>query len=803
MVETIPAEDESSPPTLLAPLTQHATAFAQLPVPLTNFVERHREVAALLDLLRPGGPRLVTLTGPGGAGKTRLALRVAAELAPRFADGVAFIPLASVADPDLVPATVAIALGVQQSGAQPTTTGLAAVLRARDLLLVLDNFEHLLPAAVLITDLLAACPNLSVLATSRTTLRLSGEHVFPVPPMALPPPDSSVTTTIASQAEAVQLFEARARAALPGFTLSEKNAADVTEVCRRLDGLPLAIELAAARIPVLSPHALLARLDRRLPLLTGGPRDVPERLRTIRGTIAWSHDHLTPDDQILFRWLAVFAGGCTMEAAEAVVRDGVEVLDGISALVAASLLHQQDSVGEMPRYFMLETIREYGLERLSGSGEEATVRTAHAAWCLALAERAERSWYSPEEPLWAVRLEAEHNNLRAALAWLTEREDIETGLRLIAAMSTFWGFGGAWAEGRIWLERALAWSAGHRTRQRVRILNEAAGMAERPASRHTDPPQVEAWAAEALGIARELGDAPGQAHSLVRLAQAAWLEADYKRATSFYEAALALVPDLNDRIASPASFESFLLTYLGVVALKQGDYARATSLAENALARQRTLGFTWAAADSLIVLAVLAHDRGDVSRATALCQEGLRVAWPQSYRYQFVLLIDRLAMLAGEAGQAERAARLGGAVERLHEQFGTSPNLAEQALRDRACAAARTRLGDDAFAAAWAEGRGLPLEEAVALAADVVVTPTAPPTAPASHRPGAATRHALTPREAEVLGLLAAGRSDREIAAALFVSRHTASNHVSSILAKLDAPSRAAAAAYAVRHGLV
>ena len=799
MVETIPAEQEPGPPARLVPPIHPASTFAPLPVPLTDYVERPREAAALLDLLRPGGPRLVTLTGPGGAGKTRLALRVAADLAPRFPDGVAFIPLASVADADLVASTVATALGVRQTGDQPVRHLLSIALCTRELLLVLDNFEHLLPAAVLVTELLTACPKLTVLVTSRTTLRLSGEHVFPVSTMALPPPDGSVTTTIARQSEAVQLFEARARAAMPSFTLSDDNAANVTEVCRRLDGLPLAIELAAARIPVLPPHALLARLDRRLPLLTGGPRDAPERLRTVRGAIARSHDLLSPAEQTLFRRLAVFAGGCTLDAAESAVGDGdLDVLDGISGLVDASLL-QQHSVGETPRYLMLETVREYGLEQLSKSVEEATVRSAHAAWCLALAERAEPFWYSPEEARWAVRLEAEHDNLRAALAWLAEREDIETCLRLIAAMSTFWEFRGAWAEGRIWLKRALAWSAGHRTRYRVRILNEAAGMAERSASRHTDPPQVEAWAAEALGIARELGDAPGETFSLVRLAQAAWLEADYERATSFYEAALALVPDLNDTIASPASVESFLLTYLGLVALKQGDYARATSLAENALARQRTIGFTWAAADSLIVLAVLAHDRGDVVQATALCQEGLRVAWPQSYQYQFVVLIDRLAMLAGEAGQAEHAARLGGTVERLHEQFDTLPNISEQALRDRAREAARGRLGDDAFTAAWTEGRTLSLDQAVTLAAEIAVIPD---NIPATTPPDAAIRYGLTPREMEVLRFVAVGHSNRAIADTLSLSERTIESHVLHIMTKLGVESRTAAAIYAVRQGL-
>src|SRR5215207_1006872 len=358
----------TSPPLSLLRLVEHApgSAFA-LPTPLTSFLGRERDIAAVTAALSQPDLRLLTLTGPGGTGKTRLALRVAEELAPRFPDGVAFVPLAAVADPLLIPSAIAQQLGVRERGDRPIGERLIAALHDRRLLLVLDNFEHVLPAAPFVAELLAACPALSILVTSRTMLRLSGEQRFPVPPMTLPDPTITTTATAARQADAVQLFVQRAQAAQPGFVLTDENAGIVAAICRRLDGLPLAIELAAARIPVLPQRALLDRLDRRLLLLTGGPLDAPACLRTMRDAIAWSYDLLPSEEQLLFRRLAVFMGGCTLEAATALAGGGIDVLEGISALVASSLLRQEDGSGGESRFLMLETVREFGLERLAAS----------------------------------------------------------------------------------------------------------------------------------------------------------------------------------------------------------------------------------------------------------------------------------------------------------------------------------------------------------------------------------------------------------------------------------------------------
>ncbi|MDP9371880.1 MAG: protein kinase, partial [Chloroflexota bacterium] len=455
------AEIRSAGPNPSVPLVSAAPArrFDNLPAPPTPLIGRGRELESLQDLLLDPDVRLVTVTGPGGIGKTRLALEAARQAAEEFAGGVCFVPLAAIRDPQFVMPTVARMLEVDEVAGRPMVEVLGHALRERDLLLVLDNLEQVIEAAGDLGSLLAACPRLAILATSREPLHLRAEHVVATPPLAVPPLGqrgslAHLGAQAAGRYEAVTLFAERARAVRPDFALTDANASVVAALCARLDGLPLAIELAAARSRHLAPAALLARWERRLPLLAGGPRDLPERQRTLRDAIAWSHDLLTPAEQALFRRLAVFAGGFTLEAAEAVCLppddERTAIADGVWALADKSLLRREDAPDGEAHFGMLETIREFGLEHLAASGEETAVRQAHAAYVLALVERAEPALTGPEQGIWFDRLEIEHDNLRAALAWTLDRRAADVALRLGAAPWRFWSARGYLAEGRGW-----------------------------------------------------------------------------------------------------------------------------------------------------------------------------------------------------------------------------------------------------------------------------------------------------------------------------------------------------------------
>ena len=796
-----PADRSASQPVSLVPLPDRDRLGAPLPSPLTSFVGRGREVDQVCDLLRHADVRLVTLTGPGGVGKTRLAFQVAASVADAFPDGVVFVSLAATAGPTLVQPAVARALGVLESGDRPLLQRLTGVLRSRPVLLVLDNLEHVVAAAPFVADLLAACPELKVLVTSRVTLRVSGEHEFPVPPLPVPDPNRLPPATELAAYGAVTLFAQRARAVRPDFAIGEANAAAVAEVCARLDGLPLAIELAAARSKVLSPQAVLARLENRLALLTGGSRDHPERLRAMREAIAWSYDLLTPHEQALFRRLAVFAGGWTVEAAAAVAGGedgrGPTTLDLLSSLADSSLLVQRQQADGEPRFSMLETIREYGLERLAAAGEEEETRRRHAAWCIALAEELWPTIQRRLDPAQAIsRLAPEQANLRAALAWLDHTGNGEDLLRLTGAIFLFWYVHGDLREGLSWLERAPMHGSDMPTALRARALLGAGMLAHYAA----DDARAVPWLEASLALYRQIEDRWGLMFAPLLLGIVAEDAGEYEGAAPRFAESLDHARAADDPVAT-----GLVLVHLGVIAWGQGDRERAVGLLSEALAVQQVAGgLPYRDAESLAFLGLLACEQGDLLRSVELQRESLSLHLEKGYREILAVNLANVAMLAEAIRWPEAAARLFGAAVGQREEIGNPFKLPERAVYHRAIGAARALLGDD-FAAAWDAGRTLSLQDAIAeaFAALDEVGRRATAGARASRAASVpATPAGLTAREREVLRLLVAGNTNREIADTLFLSPRTAQAHLGNIFAKLDVHTRAAAVARAYELGL-
>jgi predicted ATPase len=606
-------------------LRTHDRRSDTLPVQLTPLIGREREVATAVRLLRRERVRLVTFTGPGGTGKTRLALQVAVELRDVLVGGVFFVSLASLNDPTLVIPTIARALGIRESMGQPLFARLVEVLQQKPVLLLLDNFEQVVEAAPQVADLLTSCPQLKLLVTSREVLHVRSEHEFAVPPLALPDPAHLPKLAALARTPAVALFLQRAQAARPEFKLTSTNARAVAEICVRLDGLPLAIELAAARMKLLSPQTLLARLDQPLIILTGGARDVPARQQTLRNTIEWSYQLLNAREQRLFRWLSVFVSGCSLQAAEAVCSgpdDGAgQVLDGVASLVDKSLLQRVEPTGggseeqEDQRLLMLETIREYGVEALIASGEGDVARQAHADYFLHLAEEAEPELKGPLLVAWLERLEREHDNLRAALQWALEGGSAEVALRLGIALERFWVVRGQRNEGLAFLQRALAGSAGVAATIRAKALLAAGRLA----FNQSNYDRGEVLAQEGLALFRELGDKRGIALSLNRLGVAAWRRGDYRSARVLLEEDLTLFREMGDR-----DRVAWSLFMHGLLDNKQGDYAVACSRFEESLALFRELGNKRGIAASLTQLAgTLFVSQGNRDMIYPLLEQGL------------------------------------------------------------------------------------------------------------------------------------------------------------------------------------
>jgi len=742
----------SVPPTHAA---THPAPPSNLPAPPTPLIGREREVADAQEALRRGdASRLLTLVGPAGVGKTRLGLAVAAEILPDVADGVFLVVLAPLTDPTLVAAAIAGALGLHERGGQPLQEALVAYLRDKRILLLLDNFEHVVAAAPVLADLLAACPHLRLLVTSRSPVHVRGERVWPVPPLAVPDPASMPPLDTLATIPAVALFVERATAVAPDFALVSENAVAVAAICRRLDGLPLAIELAAARVTLLPPHALLERLEYRLPLLVGGACDLPERQQTLRAAIAWSYDLLHAGEQALFRRLGVFAGGVALAAVEAVCGVGGDLegdaLAWLTGLVDKSLLQRAEGPGGEPRVGMLETLREYARERLVAHGELEATERAHAAYYLALAERAEPELTGPGQAVWLARLEREHDNLRAALRWSREGGEVEVGLRLAGALWRFWYTRGHISEGRRWLEpllddrreavstvraRALngagnlAWVHGDYARARTaheksltlrRALRDTQGIAMAlgnlglVAKATGDLAQARRLLQESLALWRELGDTWGIALALSNLGLVIQNQGDDGLAEALYTESLALRQQRGDTAGIALSLDN-----LGNLAYMQGNLARAKTLHEESLTLKREVGDVGGAMASLmnlwLVTAAQGNAQSKIARVRVLIEENLTLINECGNTADIVNFVEELAEVVAKEGQPAKAARLLGTAAARRAATGAARLPRDQTSYDCTVITVRAALGEKAFATTWAAGAALSLEQAVAL----------------------------------------------------------------------------------------
>ncbi|HWZ17222.1 MAG TPA: protein kinase [Ktedonobacteraceae bacterium] len=815
-----------------------------VPTTFTSFIGREQDVAAIEAMLLRPEVRLLTLAGIGGIGKTRLALQIATQMRSSFADGVCFAGLASTSDPALIPSIIVEKLGIQQIGNLSIFEQVKIFLHDKQLLLILDNFEQLLTAATLVEDLLAACPALKIVVTSRTVLRLRAEFEYPLDPLTLPDLGRSPNDTGIGQSTAVALFVQRAQMVNPNFQLTQTNARTIAEICVQLDGLPLAIELAAARSRLLPPQALLNRLSRRFEVLTGGAVTLPVHQQTLRNTLKWSYDLLDAHEQQLFRRLAVLARGWTLEAAEALKnsnresQDDVSILDGIASLIDKSLVKKVDSEETEPRFFMLMTVREYGLECLRESGEEDFIRNAHAEYYLALVEEAEPHLKGEQQLLWLRRLDREQENLRAALNWLIAREEGEKALRFCVALWWFWQMRGYWGDGRRWLKTVLALpEVGERTVLRAKVLSAAGELAAdqgdlqearllltesvtlchdldddralvRPMSTlgrvmvfQGDHVAATSLLKECITLCRKLGSTWELSRSLLTLGYIVWLEGDLKQAIALTQESLMFARELGDKAQI-----AHALNNLGHFFWDQGDLVQARAYAEEGLMFLREAGAKFLLLSTVETLGAILLSQGDFELAKELYTEGITLGKELGNQTRLAWQLMGLARVVVAKNQLAHATRLYSAAE---ARFDVNKELSPEELEDyvRTVGSVRARLGEQAFTSAWNEGRMMTLEQLLEVPepestpdpqlSKSHLTPDAK--APSEHP----HENNLTVRELEVLRLVAQGLTDAQIAEELVISPRTVNAHLTSIYSKIQVSSRSAATRYAIDRKLV
>jgi excisionase family DNA binding protein len=794
-----------------------------LPAPPTAIIGREREERLIAEMLASDGSRLLTLTGPGGVGKTRLALAAALVATPFFAHGVLFVPLDAIHDPEQVATAIARRLGIQPAAGASHRETLLEVLRCRSQLLVLDNFEHLLPAAPFVAEMLAAAPGLRLLVTSREALHLRGEVEIVVPPLALPDPAQQTTADVVGQAPAVALFVQRARDVSPAFQLTDANALAVSEICRRLDGLPLAIELGAAKMKHADPALLLTWLAQRLETLQSGPRDLPARQQTLRATIAWSYSLLPAEEQARFRQLAVFTGSFDAHAAEQVWNTTCDlgltgpqapvisffrqsagipptwqpfpreapqpgILASLHALVDKSLLHAGYAPDGEPTYHLLETIREFASEQLAVSGEEVQYRNRHAAYFLGIAAEAARGYHTAREP-WTFAQIARHlDNLHEALRW-TRRDGggddgIRAAMQLANALFWFWYVRGHLNEGWQWYQqiihdpRAAAWPA---------ALAECMAAAGHMAVRQLMSEDAQVLLHDALDRLHHLGDEAGAACARCGLGYAALQnDGDPVAAIAFLREALAQNPDTHTWMRA-ATLNALTFSLLAL-----GEHEQAAISAEETLALSRADGDQQGTGATLVTIGLMARDRGDLANALQVFREALTYYQGVDDRANICICLEAIAGVLIALGQAAHGAWLLGAMSTLRPRVGMPVPVNEAPRLEQDIAAARLALPLDVFTAAWEAGAAATFQEILAHEAlqDIAGRPAATPASP-----GAAAQIAtLTRREQQVLSLVSAGHTDRQIAEQLYISPATVTRHVSNVLRKLGVPSRTAAA---------
>lgn len=759
-----------------------------LPTQPTQFIGRERELDTTKRALLQDDVRLLTLTGPGGTGKTRLALQLAAEVIDRFQHGVYFIPLAHISNPDLVATSIAQVLGVGELPGRPLHESLEEYLKSRQTLLILDNLEQVIEAATRIDRLLGACQDLKIVATSRERLRLRWEREFPLLPLDVPERAPSEPTQLLRN-PAVVLFVDRCRSVQPEFSLTSDNAAAIAEICIRLEGLPLAIELAAARVKILAPHEIAQRLHDQFRLLGAGPRDAPHRHQSLQAAISWSYELLTVPEQQLFRRLAVFRGGFALESAEAVCGDlGLDVLDGLASLTDKSLLRRAALPAGTTRFLMLETIREFAVERLAAEDELEQGRTRHAVHFADLADRTEASLISPDEEMWMERLWRDTENLRAALDWSLETGDAETASRLGRALGWLFYSHGHLTEGRSRLDRILQAARNVDGALHGGLLLSAGVLAWSVGEFE----RARAWLEEALPLCEQYGSRRNHAATEAFLGHVARSLERFDEAARHYQTELAIYRELNnERGIAWALFD------LGLAARDRGNNDDALALHEQSLAIFRRVGYRWGSAWTLWNLGVLAHRRGDDARARDHFTESLELYRSRDDRRGIAQCLEGLAAILFVAGRLRESARVLSAADALRAGLGAPLTVSDRREYDRTLEGLKAALTPAEFDEEWRIGRTIELDAAIQVALE------AGKPAPARvARQTVRERGRLSPREREVAALVARGLSNREIAAKLRVAERTAISHVEHIMNKLGLHSRAQIAAWAVRQGL-